>query len=330
MLFRMIGAIAGPYGRNFSQGTVAGILGKMEITSDCVYKLWFTWLLFHIYLIKCLTISSRHFTRAWFCSLRNFPSNNFPSPERDQCVVPQQILLIHHFSRRSSKNDRFDFTFNRLIVEAPSKVAYKAFQFVKRLERLQEVCDQRQQNGRSINARCTRVRWCARWFFMWRMGCRVGTKEKSRMSFKIFSFVALYFILCQVGSPSFTTSLKAWRSSGYFATGLQKFHDWPAQSSTVKARWWAVIVQATVGPHNLTASTAALVVACSSTMRSLGNVACSLKRCGRKEDSALRTWIFWETTYISKLPRFEVRESLLLQHLNEFLHVNWGPCQLPA
>ena len=39
MLFRMIGAIAGPYGRNFSQGTVAGILGRMGIASDCVYKL---------------------------------------------------------------------------------------------------------------------------------------------------------------------------------------------------------------------------------------------------------------------------------------------------
>jgi len=35
----MIGVIAGPYGRNFSQGTVAGILGRMGIASDCVYKL---------------------------------------------------------------------------------------------------------------------------------------------------------------------------------------------------------------------------------------------------------------------------------------------------
>ena len=39
MLFRMIGAIAGPYGRNFSQGAVGGILGRMGIASDCVYKL---------------------------------------------------------------------------------------------------------------------------------------------------------------------------------------------------------------------------------------------------------------------------------------------------
>ena len=39
ILFRMISTIAGPYGRNFSQGTVGGILGRMEITSDCVYKL---------------------------------------------------------------------------------------------------------------------------------------------------------------------------------------------------------------------------------------------------------------------------------------------------
>ena len=35
----MISAIAGPFGCNFSQGTVAGILGRMGIASDCVYKL---------------------------------------------------------------------------------------------------------------------------------------------------------------------------------------------------------------------------------------------------------------------------------------------------
>ena len=39
ILFRMISAIAGPYGRNFSQGAVGGILGRMGITSDRVYKL---------------------------------------------------------------------------------------------------------------------------------------------------------------------------------------------------------------------------------------------------------------------------------------------------
>jgi hypothetical protein len=143
--------------------------------------------------------------------LRNFPSNSFPSPERGYRVVPQHILFIHQFSRRLSENDRFGFTFNRLVVEVPSKVAYKAFQFVKRLERLQEVCDQWQQNGRSINARCTRMRWCARRFCMWRMGRRVGTQEKSRMSFKILSLLpCIYiYILCQLGLPSFTTSLKA-------------------------------------------------------------------------------------------------------------------------
>lgn len=36
-------------------------------------------------------------------------------------------------------------------------------------------------------------------------------------------------------SPLLMTSLKASRSSGYFATGLQKFQAWPAQSSTVNA-----------------------------------------------------------------------------------------------
>ncbi|KAH9482406.1 NADH-cytochrome b5 reductase 2 [Psilocybe cubensis] len=35
----MISAIAGPYGRNFSQGSVGGILGKLGIVSDQVYKL---------------------------------------------------------------------------------------------------------------------------------------------------------------------------------------------------------------------------------------------------------------------------------------------------
>jgi hypothetical protein len=39
-----------------------------------------------------------------------------------------------------------------------------------------------------------------------------------------------------VNPPSLIISLSAWRSSGYLATGLQKFHDWPAQSSTVRVR----------------------------------------------------------------------------------------------
>ena len=37
--FRMINAISGPYGRNFSQGIVGGILGNMGYTSSQVYKL---------------------------------------------------------------------------------------------------------------------------------------------------------------------------------------------------------------------------------------------------------------------------------------------------
>ena len=39
ILFRMIATIAGPYGRNFSQGAVGGILGRMGIDSDRVCKL---------------------------------------------------------------------------------------------------------------------------------------------------------------------------------------------------------------------------------------------------------------------------------------------------
>ncbi|KAF4619909.1 hypothetical protein D9613_005535 [Agrocybe pediades] len=35
----MVGAVAGPYGRNLSQGPVGGILGKLGYTSDQVYKL---------------------------------------------------------------------------------------------------------------------------------------------------------------------------------------------------------------------------------------------------------------------------------------------------
>ena len=35
----MVGAIAGPYGRNLSQGPVSGILGSMGYSSDQVYKL---------------------------------------------------------------------------------------------------------------------------------------------------------------------------------------------------------------------------------------------------------------------------------------------------
>jgi cytochrome-b5 reductase len=35
----MVNAIAGPYGRNFSQGDVGGILGDMGYSSHEVYKL---------------------------------------------------------------------------------------------------------------------------------------------------------------------------------------------------------------------------------------------------------------------------------------------------
>ena len=35
----MVNAIAGPFGRNFSQGPIGGILGKLGYTPDQVYKL---------------------------------------------------------------------------------------------------------------------------------------------------------------------------------------------------------------------------------------------------------------------------------------------------
>ena len=35
----MINAIAGPYGRNFSQGPVGGVLGRLGCRSDQVWKL---------------------------------------------------------------------------------------------------------------------------------------------------------------------------------------------------------------------------------------------------------------------------------------------------
>ena len=35
----MVDAIAGPFGRNFSQGPIGGILGKLGYNSDQVYKL---------------------------------------------------------------------------------------------------------------------------------------------------------------------------------------------------------------------------------------------------------------------------------------------------
>lgn len=35
----MVSAIAGPYGRNFAQGPVGGILKEMGYTSDQVWKL---------------------------------------------------------------------------------------------------------------------------------------------------------------------------------------------------------------------------------------------------------------------------------------------------
>lgn len=52
------------------------------------------------------------------------------------------------------------------------------------------------------------------------------------------------------------------------------------------------MLQPTVSPHCLTASTAAAVVACSRTMRSFGNLAWSLCRCCRKDASALRIVMF--------------------------------------
>ena len=51
------------------------------------------------------------------------------------------------------------------------------------------------------------------------------------------------------------------------ATGLQKFKGWPAQSSTVRLRWWGVIVAATVGPRERTVERAEAVVQCSRIMR---------------------------------------------------------------
>jgi hypothetical protein len=37
--------------------------------------------------------------------------------------------------------------------------------------------------------------------------------------------------------PEAMTSLKAFRSEGNLATGLQKLKGWPAQSSTMRVRW---------------------------------------------------------------------------------------------
>ena len=51
-------------------------------------------------------------------------------------------------------------------------------------------------------------------------------------------------------------------------------------------------MHATVGPRDLTASTAALVVACSRTIRSRGKEEWSFLRWGKKLCSALMTWIF--------------------------------------
>ena len=48
------------------------------------------------------------------------------------------------------------------------------------------------------------------------------------------------------------TSLSACLSEGYFATGLQKLKGCPAQSSTIRVRWWGVMEHATVEPHFLT------------------------------------------------------------------------------
>lgn len=74
--------------------------------------------------------------------------------------------------------------------------------------------------------------------------------------------------------PSLITSRSALRSAHVLATGLQKCNGRPAQSSMIRSRWCGVMVHPTVSPHFFTASTAAAVVACSSTIRSLGKRAC--------------------------------------------------------
>lgn len=45
--------------------------------------------------------------------------------------------------------------------------------------------------------------------------------------------------------PSATARIRATRSAGVLATGLQKLNTSEAQSSIVRRRWWAVIVAAT-------------------------------------------------------------------------------------
>lgn len=39
VVYRMVAAVAGPFGRNMSQGPVGGVLGEMGYKSDEVWKL---------------------------------------------------------------------------------------------------------------------------------------------------------------------------------------------------------------------------------------------------------------------------------------------------
>ena len=61
-----------------------------------------------------------------------------------------------------------------------------------------------------------------------------------------------------------------------------------------------MIVHPTVGPSDLTTSTAARVVACSRTIRRLGKVWWSLMRWGRKVGSAFRMCVFWGRNYLCR------------------------------
>ncbi|KAH3668138.1 hypothetical protein OGAPHI_001892 [Ogataea philodendri] len=101
------------------------------------------------------------------------------------------------------------------------------------------------------------------------------------------------------GFPEVAAAMSALLSSGSLATGLQKLIGLPAQSSTIRYRWWAVMDATTFGCSpclrslfiSWIASTAALVVQCSRTILSFGKSACNLNSAGRNSGSALRTWI---------------------------------------
>ena len=119
-------------------------------------------------------------------------------------------------------------------VECAPVRTHEALDAIQRAERLEQVGYEGEEDSRCVHARrtCVERRGCG--LGSRRVGRRVGAQEEAGMTWS--PVIQTPERQTERYAPSLMTSRSACLSSGYFATGLQKFHDWPAQSSTVSAR----------------------------------------------------------------------------------------------